>query len=55
MFHSDNEEGVKSFLEKRPVKFTGSIAKDAPAAYPWFSPTNVLVKPAAAEHPKPKL
>ncbi|KAB8339019.1 hypothetical protein FH972_021958 [Carpinus fangiana] len=50
----DNEEGVKSFLEKRPVKFTGSVQRDAPPAYPWHTPINVLVKPGAAEHPKPK-
>ncbi|KAK6535051.1 hypothetical protein TWF281_006349 [Arthrobotrys megalospora] len=43
MFSStDNKEGVKSFLEKRPPKFTGTIQKDAPSAYPWWEPVSIL-------------
>lgn len=34
---TDNEEGVKSFLEKRPVKFRGSVLTDMPPVYPWFA------------------
>ncbi|PSK48675.1 3-hydroxypropionyl-coenzyme A dehydratase [Elsinoe australis] len=32
----DNKEGVTSFLEKRPVKFTGTMENDAPKAWPWW-------------------
>jgi len=43
---ADNKEGVKAFLEKRPVKFMGSMDKDAPSAWPWWDPidTNARVK-----------
>jgi enoyl-CoA hydratase/carnithine racemase len=33
----DYKEGVKSFLEKRDPKFTGSMEKDAPQTYPWWN------------------
>ena len=37
MFSSkDNREGVDAFLQKRPVKFTGTMQRDAPAAWPWY-------------------
>ncbi|KAF2091151.1 ClpP/crotonase [Saccharata proteae CBS 121410] len=42
---SDNKEGVKSFLEKRPANFTGSMEKDAPSAYPWWNPIDVGNRP----------
>lgn len=32
----DAYEGVQSFLEKRPAKFTMSAAKDIPGPYPWW-------------------
>jgi len=30
-----------SFLEKRPAKFTGNMARDAPSAYPWWQPVEI--------------
>ena len=33
----DNDEGVKSFMEKRPAKFEASVAKDLPDLYPWWT------------------
>ena len=42
MFHTgrsaDAYEGVRSFLEKRPAKFTGRPSKDMPPFYPWWPP-----------------
>ncbi|KAK4988489.1 hypothetical protein LTR50_003893 [Elasticomyces elasticus] len=46
---SDNKEGVKSFLEKRPARFTGTMEKDAPAAYPWWDPVDVGVRAKAVK------
>jgi enoyl-CoA hydratase/carnithine racemase len=56
MFQStDNKEGVKAFLEKRPVKFTGTMESDAPAAYPWWTPVDVVERVKAKTHPKAKI
>lgn len=38
---SDNKEGVQSFLEKRKPNFTGTLDKEAPEAYPWWTPVDV--------------
>jgi len=42
---SDNKEGVKAFLEKRPVKFTGTMQEDAPAIYPWWETVDINSRP----------
>ena len=32
----DVKEGVTSFLEKRPAKFTGKVSADMPEYFPWW-------------------
>ena len=32
----DKNEGIQSFLEKRPANFTGTLAEDKPESYPWW-------------------
>jgi enoyl-CoA hydratase/carnithine racemase len=34
----DGYEGVQSFLEKRPARFTMKVSKDLPAFFPWWKP-----------------
>ena len=40
MFHmahgADSQEGVQSFLEKRPARFTMKVGSDLPDFYPWL-------------------
>jgi hypothetical protein len=33
----DAYEGVQSFLETRPAKFTMRVSGDLPDVYPWWS------------------
>jgi enoyl-CoA hydratase/carnithine racemase len=33
---ADVKEGVMSFLEKRPAKFTQTVSKDMPSYFPWW-------------------
>jgi hypothetical protein len=32
----DAYEGVQSFLEKRPARFTMKVSSDLPDVYPWW-------------------
>jgi hypothetical protein len=36
----DNEEGIRSFFEKRPPRFEGSFNHEEglPQVYPWWTP-----------------
>lgn len=51
----DNLEGVESFLQKRPVDFTGQVPQDAPDAYPWWKQIDIGDKPLEENHAKSKL
>ena len=33
---ADVREGVMSFLEKRPAKFTQTVSQDMPSYFPWW-------------------
>ncbi|QIW96994.1 hypothetical protein AMS68_002512 [Peltaster fructicola] len=43
----DNKEGVQAFLEKRPVKFEGTMQNDSPKAWPWYQAVNTGNRPMA--------
>jgi len=54
MSYRDNNEGVASFLEKRPVKFTGTLKDNAPGVFPWWAPvdTRGVTRPVAPKSSK---
>jgi len=37
---ADGEEGIRSFIEKREPKFTGTLSKDLGPWYPWWREVN---------------
>lgn len=37
----DQQEGGKSFLEKRPASFQGSMSTNAPPSWPWWTPVDI--------------
>ncbi len=43
----DNNEGVKSFMEKRGANFTGTMKNDAPQIYPWWDAVDTSSRPRA--------
>jgi len=51
----DNEEGIKSFFEKRPARFEGTLQDDAPAVYPWWEPVDTTNRPKPILAGKSKL
>jgi enoyl-CoA hydratase/carnithine racemase len=36
----DKQEGIDSFLQKRPAHFKGNMINNAPAAWPWYESTD---------------
>lgn len=51
----DNNEGVKSFMEKRPAKFTGTMETTNVTGYPWWVPIDILGRPKVSPAGGPKL
>lgn len=52
---SDNSEGVKSFLEKRPAKFSGTMDSTNVTGYPWWMPIDTLGRAKVDPSGKPKI
>jgi len=40
----DCNEGIMSFVQKRPGTFTGSVSKDIPPFFPWWTQTDIKSK-----------
>jgi hypothetical protein len=51
----DNSEGVKSFLEKRPAKFSGTMDNTNVTGYPWWMPIDTLGRAKVDPSGKPKM
>ena len=39
---TDKEEGIRSFLEKRDAKYTGTLEKDLPDFIPWWNSIDLM-------------
>ena len=48
----DNNEGVRSFMEKRPANFSGQVPQDAPDSYPWWSQVDIGYKGSETRYSK---
>ena len=42
-------------MEKRPPSFTGTVQKDAPPVYPWWTPVDIGPTPGMEDKEKAKL
>lgn len=51
----DNKEGVESFMQKRPAKFTGTMDNTQVSAYPWWVPVDVVGRAKADPTGKAKI
>ncbi|KAF2751422.1 enoyl-CoA hydratase/isomeras-like protein [Sporormia fimetaria CBS 119925] len=51
----DNKEGVESFMQKRPAKFTGTMENTNVMAYPWWNPIDTVVRAKGDPVAKPKM
>ncbi len=51
----DCKEGVSSFLEKRPARFSATLEQDAPPLYPWHNEVDVGSRPRVQPPSKSKL
>ena len=53
-FDRDKKEGVEAFLNKRAVKFTGTMAGNLPSYYPWWESVDVGGSPPPVVAPSIK-
>ncbi|KAL1795281.1 hypothetical protein ACET3X_007097 [Alternaria dauci] len=51
----DNTEGVRSFMEKRQARFTGTMGNTNVAGYPWWTQVDTLNRPKVVPAGKPKI
>ncbi len=53
--YRDNSEGVKSFLEKRPAKFSGTMDNTNVTGCPWWMTIDTLGRAKVDPSGKPKI